>query len=178
MKDGEAFPRPWESSTRRRMAGGWADPRLLPRGPNGRALCRWCHLEVPARRRTFCSDWCVEQWRLRTDPSYLRQLVFLRDQGVCAACGLDTQAALNQLRRARGTRRSQLLDWWGLKPGLSPKSLWEADHIVPVSEGGGECDLSNLRTLCLRCHRQVTRQWRRQRKASGILPPGANLEHG
>jgi hypothetical protein len=27
---------------------------------------------------------------------------------------------------------------------------------VPVIEGGGECDLSNLRTLCLRCHRMAT----------------------
>jgi hypothetical protein len=24
---------------------------------------------------------------------------------------------------------------------------------VPVAEGGGECDLSNMRTLCLKCHR-------------------------
>jgi hypothetical protein len=27
---------------------------------------------------------------------------------------------------------------------------------VPVAEGGGECDLSNMRTLCLRCHRAAT----------------------
>jgi len=33
---------------------------------------------------------------------------------------------------------------------------WEADHILPVIEGGGECDLSNLRTLCLKCHRKET----------------------
>jgi hypothetical protein len=25
---------------------------------------------------------------------------------------------------------------------------------VPVVEGGGECDLSNMRTLCLKCHRR------------------------
>jgi hypothetical protein len=24
---------------------------------------------------------------------------------------------------------------------------------VPVAAGGGECDLSNMRTLCLQCHR-------------------------
>lgn len=33
---------------------------------------------------------------------------------------------------------------------------WEADHIIPVVEGGGECDLSNYRTLCLTCHRKAT----------------------
>lgn len=35
-------------------------------------------------------------------------------------------------------------------------TAWDADHIVPVAEGGGECDLSNYRTLCHPCHKQVT----------------------
>lgn len=35
--------------------------------------------------------------------------------------------------------------------------LWEADHIVPVVEGGGGCELDNYRTLCLECHRVETR---------------------
>lgn len=35
-------------------------------------------------------------------------------------------------------------------------SLWEMDHIVPVSEGGGLCGLDNLRTLCVPCHRDKT----------------------
>lgn len=33
---------------------------------------------------------------------------------------------------------------------------WEADHIVPVVEGGGLCGLENYRTLCLACHRAET----------------------
>lgn len=33
---------------------------------------------------------------------------------------------------------------------------WEADHIVPVVEGGGQCGLENYRTLCLACHREQT----------------------
>lgn len=35
-------------------------------------------------------------------------------------------------------------------------SGWDADHIIPVVEGGGECDLSNYRTLCHPCHKGVT----------------------
>jgi 5-methylcytosine-specific restriction endonuclease McrA len=31
---------------------------------------------------------------------------------------------------------------------------------VPVAEGGGECDLDNMRTLCLECHRKVTAELR------------------
>ena len=41
--------------------------------------------------------------------------------------------------------------------------LWEADHIVPVVEGGGECGLEGLRTLCLRCHRDATRALAKRR---------------
>jgi len=30
------------------------------------------------------------------------------------------------------------------------------DHILPVWEGGGQCDIDNLRTLCVKCHHKVT----------------------
>ena len=137
------------------MPGGWADRSGLPKGPNGRALCRWCNLEVPPRRSTFCSAWCVHEWKIRTDPGYLREQVFQRDQGICALCRIDTRAAYLELKRSRGAHRTRLLARWKLKR-ISRKSLWDADHIVPVAEGGGECDVSNLRTLCLDCHRGQT----------------------
>jgi 5-methylcytosine-specific restriction endonuclease McrA len=58
---------------------------------------------------------------------------------------------------------------WGLKQRLR-RSLWEADHIIPVIEGGGECDLDNIRTLCLRCHRKATAALRaRLRQAKVII---------
>lgn len=34
--------------------------------------------------------------------------------------------------------------------------FWQADHIVAVSEGGGECGMDNYRTLCDTCHAKVT----------------------
>jgi 5-methylcytosine-specific restriction protein A len=142
-------------STQRTMPGGWADRNSLPKGPNGRNLCRWCNLEVPQRRTTFCSDWCVEEWRLRTDPGYLRERVLQRDRAICAACGLDCQAAWLHLKRLRGAARLKAFTQWGLT-SRSRQSLWDADHIVPVVEGGGECDLANIRTLCLKCHRAAT----------------------
>ena len=33
---------------------------------------------------------------------------------------------------------------------------WEADHITPVVEGGGECGPEGYRTLCVACHRHET----------------------
>ncbi len=148
-------------SRQRTMRGGRVQAAALPKGPSGRALCRWCALEVPKGRRSFCSEDCVHHWRLRTSPAYLRDAVFTRDRGVCARCTVDTLAAYRLLRRARGERRGALLAVWGLKT-LSRKSLWDADHILPVVEGGGECDLRNLQTLCLHCHRVMTAALRRR----------------
>jgi 5-methylcytosine-specific restriction enzyme A len=147
------------------MRGGWVDRKALPKGPNGRNLCRWCNLEVPPRRSSFCSDWCVEEWRLRSDPGYLREKVLERDRGVCSRCGTDCLAAWRHLKRLRGVARAKALIDWGLR-SISRKSLWDADHILPVVEGGGECDLANIRTLCLKCHRDATAELRQRRAAS------------
>jgi 5-methylcytosine-specific restriction endonuclease McrA len=146
------------------MPGGWVDPAELPRGPNGRCLCRWCNLEVPAGRRTFCSDFCVEEWKLRSDPGHLRDRTFERDKGVCAVCGLDCVAEFHRLRRLRGAARLRGFAAYGIRPG-SRRSLWDADHIMPVVEGGGECDLANIRTLCLKCHRERTAELLKKRSA-------------
>ena len=142
-------------STDRTMPGGRADRSSLETGENGRPLCRWCQLEVPLGRFTFCSQWCVHEWRLRTSPGYLREQVWARDRGVCALCHVDAHAAFVQLKQARGAGRQKLLEHWGLKR-LYRKTLWDADHLIAVAEGGGECDLANMRTLCLQCHREET----------------------
>jgi 5-methylcytosine-specific restriction enzyme A len=145
------------------MAGGRVDRRGVEQGENGRGLCRWCNLEVPSGRFTFCSQFCVHEWRIRTDPGYLRECTFRRDKGVCAKCSIDTQAAYFELKRSRGPKRQKLLVRWGLK-SLGRKSLWDADHVTPVAEGGGECDLQNIRTLCLLCHRVETTLLRERMK--------------
>lgn len=145
------------------MPGGFADRAELPTGDNGRALCRWCNLEVPSGRFTFCSDWCVEEWKLRSNAAHLRQRVLERDRGICAQCGVDCIAELRHIKRLRGASRLKALAEWGMN---KRKTLWDADHIVPVSEGGGECDLSNMRTLCLKCHRQRTYSSRKARSGS------------
>jgi 5-methylcytosine-specific restriction endonuclease McrA len=118
-------------------------------------LCRRCGAEVPRGRFTFCSDACVHTWKLRTDPGYLREKVFERDKGVCALCGTDTEALRKHKRKLDYAARRLFEKKWGKR-----RSLWDADHVVPVAEGGGECDLDNMRTLCLECHRKVTAELR------------------
>lgn len=140
------------------------DRETLAKGPNGRSLCRWCNLEVPDGRLTFCSHWCVQEWKLRSDPGHLRECVLNRDHGVCAVCGVDCIVELRRLRKLRGAARARAKASWRMGPR---KSLWDADHIVPVAEGGGECDLSNMRTLCLKCHRMCTAQLRERMRDMG-----------
>jgi hypothetical protein len=149
----------------RKMAGGWVDRRNLAKGPNGRNLCRWCNLEVPAGRQTFCSGFCVHEWRLRSDPGYLREKVFERDRGVCSLCGVDTLDLRRRKRKLGYAERAAFERQWGNR-----KTLWDADHIVPVAEGGGECDVDNMRTLCVLCHRKATSELRNRLKRAGILP--------
>lgn len=135
-------------STRRVQPGGWVKDRR-------RGLCRRCGAAVPKGRLTFCSAECVHQWKLRTDSGYLREQVFARDRGVCALCGVDTEALRRDKRKLDFAARRQFEKQWGRRG-----SLWDADHVLPVSQGGGECDLSNLRSLCLLCHRRVTAELR------------------
>ncbi|MCU1327097.1 MAG: endonuclease [Bryobacterales bacterium] len=139
----------------RAKKGGWAKTNALELGSEGRALCRWCSTEVPKKRRSFCTEACVHEWKLRTNPGYLREHVLQRDKGVCAQCGVDTVALRRDMRKLDYAARRKLLKQWRLTE-KSRKSLWDADHIVPVAEGGGQCDLQNMRTLCLLCHRKVT----------------------
>jgi hypothetical protein len=49
-------------------------------------------------------------------------------------------------------------------------SLWEADHIVPVSEGGGQCGLDNYRTLCVPCHKAETARLKREQAIKRSMP--------
>jgi len=130
----------------------------MARGPNGRGLCRWCSEEVPKGRLTFCSDEHVHEWRLRSDPGYLRTAIWKRDKGVCAACGLDTEDLKRQVAEIKDVEQKALLLQHGF--GRRAAHYWEADHIVPVIEGGGETGPENIRTLCLPCHWKATGELR------------------
>jgi 5-methylcytosine-specific restriction protein A len=151
---------------------GWVEAKALPRGPNGRALCRTCGIEVPKGRRTFCGEACVDDWATRYSPTLMRQRVFRRDLGVCALCGIDTRLLgrvlnaewqrIKRVRTAQGRRDRaefrQRYRWF-----FRRRTYWDADHIVPVAEGGGECTIANIRTLCIPCHQRVTTEQARNR---------------
>lgn len=147
-----------------------------------RKHCRWCGEPCKGRRSSFCSghptnyrrgqailvgEGCVHEWMLRSTPGYLRQEVFRRDRGVCAACGIDTIALKDLTWRfpsPKAAERKGLVltavevfgalgfsvsEAWG-------DGMWHADHVVPVERGGGLCGLDQMQTLCAPCHRRKT----------------------
>lgn len=134
------------------------------RGPNGFRLCRQCRKEVQPPRKTFCSDECVHEWKLRSSPKYLREQVYLRDLGQCARCGADTRLqkiGLEDILKActydeRNQEYIARITSLSLTKSEARKSLWQADHIKPVEDGGGECDLQGIQTLCIKCHKAKT----------------------
>jgi len=144
----------------RHQAGGFCNPSALPKGPNGRALCRQCSVEVPRGRQTFCGDQCVEAWNVRTG-NRLDRIIKARDHGICALCGLDCEALKKTRRALHGSARQEFDTLHGIPSGRT--RLWDIDHINPVVEGGGSCGLENLRTLCCRCHRACTADLRTRR---------------
>lgn len=147
----------------------------VERGP-----CRWCKTLVSGRRRTFCSDACVHEWRLRSSSSYLRDCVFERDRGVCAVCKSDMHKLRRRVMRMKFAERMRELKALQQSGVIHKgrKTWWEADHIVPVVEGG-DSNLENIRTLCIACHRNATKALRERLKSirqrpvpeSASLPP-------
>lgn len=145
----------------RRAQGGWVEAKDLPLGPNGRPLCRRCSAEIRkgSGRRTFCSEECVVEWKVRTQPEFAAELVHARDKGVCSTCSRDCDALYRKIRITKHARRPRRMAELGLPPYLlRRRRYWEVDHVKPVVEGGGSCGLENLRTLCWECHRKVTRE--------------------
>lgn len=187
------------STQRTRQDAGYCNAKKLPKGSDGRNLCRYCQVEVPKSRRTFCSDYCVHEWKIRTNPGYLRAVVEQRDKGICAGCGTDCEALLRTINQMAGEVRKPLLTGQerlqadrNLKSLLEelklrgfrvspstrcspPTSLWDADHIIPVAEGGGQCGLENIQVLCHPCHRAATAALRKrlaqQKKQLAIAQP-------
>lgn len=148
--------------------------RIAPMMQAAKGRCRGCGNPVGKGRRSWCSQACVDRALIKLSPSVARHRVHQRDAGVCARCGFDADQAervLNCVRydpnrrrddyRERGDASGFLVTLWTGRLLANPWSmphLWEADHIVPVIEGGGECELENYRTLCIPCHREETKQ--------------------
>lgn len=119
--------------------------------------CRGCHQPVTAKRRkTWCSDACKKKY----DPYWVKRAVIERDKHICQICGLDIRAAYVAWRKARPATGYFMQPAW--REWFKGKVKEEYDHIIPFCEGGATV-VENMRTLCQKCHRERTAQWRKER---------------
>lgn len=137
--------------------------RLKYDADNPKGLCRWCHATVQPPRRTFCNDICVHEYLIRSNNQYMRKIVWERDRGVCAGCGVRTTtigkailAAADNAEEMRVRRAYSVPPKRKIWRSKFRSAVFDVDHIQSVAAGGGQCGLDNLRTLCLACHKAVT----------------------
>jgi 5-methylcytosine-specific restriction endonuclease McrA len=132
----------------------------------------------------FCSTKCERDMKAKVSGGAARRQLMRRDRGICSMCKLDCAKLIRKLQSiekgpetdSEGNllwklQREDLLSRAeyrnftsrlskAMKEALIDKALsgkaWQADHIVPVFEGGGQCTVTNLRTLCTACHKDVT----------------------
>jgi 5-methylcytosine-specific restriction endonuclease McrA len=110
----------------------------------------------------FCTFECHKQFSVRVSGSEIRRQIFELERGVCQLCGKDMHTFWLEYKALEAPERMQKL--MGTRFAVTQRILnspvegdfWQADHIVAVAEGGGDADLSNLRTLCTPCHKSET----------------------
>lgn len=89
---------------------------------NGKWHCRICKTPLPGKKRSFCSHRCVRDFFMLTDWGRVREVIYARDGGICMKCGKRVF------------------------------KLFHVDHIIPISKGGSEWELSNLELSCIDCN--------------------------
>jgi len=115
----------------------------------------------------------------QTHPGFARTMIFKRDHGICAECGMDAaqlerifEFANHSYMTEKSNQRWSQWHWrrtwvrFGLSDGfLIPlgftpyQSLWQVDHIIELADGGSH-EPYNCQTLCVPCHKGKTANMR------------------
>ena len=136
---------------------------------NNRLVCGWCLTELPMGVSDFCDRNCEHEFNQRSSYTYLRDETFKRDKGVCKECQIDTVKLEEEFREILETQGFEAYIAYVEEVNFHIKSaLWEADHIIPIALGG-RIDLSNIQTLCYKCHRGKTGEQNNQRNEVDLL---------
>jgi 5-methylcytosine-specific restriction endonuclease McrA len=107
-------------------------------------------------RQTWFSKACVDQWRSKNDPAFIRQQLKERDKGICAACGCDAQVEY-QKYLASHKEASRLLRWFEdrrerenwLKRDPSDLDPWKTSRhaLWPECNKGGKTCYKTLHAM-------------------------------
>ena len=154
---------------------------FLDRNHAGEKICIMCGKPLTGRKQTWCGDpqcWQL-QWIRSGDQSEMRRYLFEKEKGICQRCGTDCEMIREV---AKWLLRHHIVDGRGKEIGTTSDTClglgmlsefqklgfpikvtyhglhtWEADHIVPLAEGGTHHE-DNLQTLCIACHKQDTKE--------------------
>lgn len=99
-------------------------------------------------------------WKFRFREGTSSMGVFLRDK-------YDHVIRIHRrwTRKAQEAAKNRLAKMKAMGWTTHRKTAWDADHIIPVVEGGGQCGLENYRTLCHICHKKATKALAARRAA-------------
>ncbi|CCW67656.1 unnamed protein product [Phytomonas sp. Hart1] len=113
----------------------------------------------------FCNGKCREAFFMKRSSGSIRRSVSIVDRGNCANCHVNCELLCMLMANAQHIdEREEILrkhhPQFALFPRLyrnfvnnpTPGNCWHADHIIPVSHGGGQSTLDNIQTLCVVCH--------------------------
>ena len=143
-----------------RESGAWRNkttresliPNRVPdRKPDGN--CFSCSKPVPAGRIKYCDSRCSDEYVSRYHWQSMRMRVFKRDDFTCVICDFSSRE----------------------KYGAYNDHLLQADHIVPIADGGAAMEIDNIRTLCVPCHKEVTADWHRDRAIQRMIDRGEHV---
>ena len=144
-------------------------PPLRRRRLNGKLTCKVCDGIVPKGQRVYCGSSCWDAGT-RLWKATPQDVVYWRDKGACAECGLSTEQLIERLakdgavpsflstdlqrwvdageteRAARQAAIEYQLEKWGVsarRGGNTRQTLYDVDHIVPVDLFCGDSDELN-----------------------------------
>eukprot|EP00439_Symbiodinium_sp_Y106_P026977 s3964_g3.t1 len=157
----------------------------------------------------FCAGPCRALYFGKRSGTSLRRQLFELERGVCQRCGLDCHGLWQNLKSSKSSWPEKLRRMAAESKSaqsaalhtllsyltrfdtesqddfnLTEGSLWQADHILPVWQGGGTCGLENMQTLCASCHSLKTSEETKQRAlraralAAGSRWPAGRLRFG
>lgn len=127
-------------------------------------ICRQCGLDTVKlerlRDRALAISWmdvlfynCHQPASWKALTSREREIPRFRDPVIREAMILAAPLKSRFMRAWEYAANRANIPAWARRKRIS---LWIADHILPVFEGGGECGLENIQTLCVVCSAQKT----------------------
>lgn len=116
-----------------------------------KGFCAWCKKPLSGRRRTWCSNECLEEFYLRVDWKTASANAIKKANNKCSLCKIDVWELYTAMCKVPKYKHKYNVH------------SFEVDHIVPVCEGGDN-EPDNLRVLCVFCHKEETKKLRHRLK--------------